>query len=59
MSQNYSYFAHKECEYFPCHKGADPDIKKTESRTARTVFFRTDAKTTKRLSRATRIFWAY
>ena len=25
MSQNYSYFAHKECEYFPCHKGADPE----------------------------------
>ena len=23
MSKNYSYFSHKECEYFPCHKGAD------------------------------------
>ncbi len=21
--RNYSYFSHKECEYFPCHKGAD------------------------------------
>jgi Zn-finger protein len=21
--KNYSYFSHKECEYFPCHKGAD------------------------------------
>lgn len=20
----YSYFSHKECEYFPCHRGADP-----------------------------------
>ena len=25
MSQEYSYFSHKKCEYFPCHKGADPD----------------------------------
>ncbi len=25
MSKNYSYFSHKDCEYFPCHKGADPD----------------------------------
>ena len=24
-SDNYKYFAHKECEYFPCHEGADPD----------------------------------
>ncbi len=23
--KNYRYFSHKECEYFPCHKGADPD----------------------------------
>lgn len=23
MSKNYEYFSHKECEYFPCHKGAD------------------------------------
>ena len=82
MSQNYSYFAHKECEYFPCHKGADPEnfnclfcycplyalgrncggafqYKESASRTARTAFFRTDAKTTKGLSRATRTFWAY
>jgi Zn-finger protein len=22
--RNYDYFQHKECEYFPCHKGADP-----------------------------------
>ena len=21
----YSYFSHKECEYFPCHPGADPE----------------------------------
>ena len=21
----YSFFSHKECEFFPCHKGADPD----------------------------------
>ncbi len=25
MSKNYSYFSHRECEYFPCHPGADPD----------------------------------
>ena len=25
MSRNYSYFSHRECEYFPCHPGADPD----------------------------------
>ncbi len=23
--KEYSYFSHKKCEYFPCHKGADPD----------------------------------
>ncbi|MCD8230398.1 MAG: cysteine-rich small domain-containing protein [Clostridiales bacterium] len=23
--KNYRYFSHKDCEYFPCHKGADPD----------------------------------
>lgn len=22
-TKNYSYFSHKECEYFPCHKNAD------------------------------------
>ena len=22
---NYSFFSHRECEYFPCHPGADPD----------------------------------
>lgn len=25
MSKNYSYFCHKDCEFFPCHKGADMD----------------------------------
>ena len=23
--KHYSYFSNKECEYFPCHKGADPE----------------------------------
>ena len=22
---NYDFFQHKECEYFPCHAGANPD----------------------------------
>ena len=22
---NFSYFQNKSCEYFPCHKGADPE----------------------------------
>ena len=22
---NYDFFQHKQCEYFPCHKGADPE----------------------------------
>ena len=22
---NYDFFQHKECEYFPCHLGADPE----------------------------------
>ena len=22
---NYDFFQHKQCEYFPCHAGADPD----------------------------------
>lgn len=22
---NYDFFQNKACEYFPCHKGADPD----------------------------------
>ena len=22
---NYDFFQHKECEYFPCHAGADPE----------------------------------
>ncbi|CAK7032390.1 MAG: hypothetical protein PEPC_01336 [Peptostreptococcus russellii] len=26
MSDNYKFFSHKECEYFPCHK-----VKDTES----------------------------
>lgn len=25
MSQNYKFFNHKHCEYFPCHKTNDPD----------------------------------
>ena len=25
MSQNYKFFNHKECEYFPWHKTNDPD----------------------------------
>lgn len=24
-SKNYSFFSHKDCEFFPCHKTADPD----------------------------------
>jgi Zn-finger protein len=23
--EKYSFFQHRECEYFPCHKGADVD----------------------------------
>ncbi len=22
---NFDFFQHKQCEYFPCHKGADPE----------------------------------
>lgn len=22
---NYNFFQHKQCEYFPCHAGADPE----------------------------------
>lgn len=25
MSTNYKCFSHRECEFYPCHKGADPD----------------------------------
>ncbi len=25
MAKEYAYFSHKNCEYFPCHEGADPD----------------------------------
>ena len=25
MAHKYSFFSHKECEYFPCHPGADPE----------------------------------
>lgn len=25
MSENYKFFNHKKCEYFPCHKTNDPD----------------------------------
>ncbi|MGN0801424.1 MAG: cysteine-rich small domain-containing protein [Candidatus Faecivicinus sp.] len=24
-SKRYSFFQHRECEYFPCHKTSDPD----------------------------------
>ena len=24
-NKQYSFFSHKECEYFPCHSAADPD----------------------------------
>ena len=23
--KKYAYFSHRECEYYPCHDGADPD----------------------------------
>ncbi len=25
MSKKYSFFSHRECEYYPCHRDADPD----------------------------------
>lgn len=25
MSCRYKSFAHRQCEFFPCHEGADPD----------------------------------
>ena len=25
MDQKYMFFSHRECEYFPCHLGADPE----------------------------------
>lgn len=25
MGNNYAYFAHRACEYYPCHRGADPE----------------------------------
>lgn len=25
MSNHYKCFSHWECEFYPCHKGADPD----------------------------------
>ena len=25
MSDNYKFFNHKECEFFPCHKSNNPD----------------------------------
>lgn len=25
MSKKYSFFTHRDCEYFPCHPDADPD----------------------------------
>ena len=24
-TQNYKFFQHKQCEFFPCHKTSDPD----------------------------------
>lgn len=25
MSTNYKCFSHRDCEFYPCHRGADPD----------------------------------
>ena len=25
MNNNYTYFSHHQCEYFPCHKGVDTE----------------------------------
>lgn len=25
MERHYSFFTNRECEYFPCHAGADPE----------------------------------
>ena len=25
MSEHYKFFQNRECEYFPCHAGADPE----------------------------------
>ena len=25
MDSSYKYFSNRDCEYFPCHEGADPD----------------------------------
>ncbi len=25
MSENYRFFSHKDCEYFPCHKGIEEE----------------------------------
>ena len=25
MSENYKYFSHRDCEFFPCHEGAEPE----------------------------------
>ena len=25
MEKEYSFFSHKNCEFFPCHAGADPE----------------------------------
>lgn len=25
MSANYKCFSHRDCEFYPCHRGADPD----------------------------------
>jgi len=26
MKNNHAYFANRDCEYFPCHKGADSEF---------------------------------
>jgi len=26
MSENYKFTQNKKCEYFPCHKGIDPEL---------------------------------
>ena len=25
MEEKHRFFSHRECEYFPCHEGADPE----------------------------------
>ena len=33
--KHYAFFSNKECEYFPCHAGADPENSTVCSATAR------------------------